>query len=218
MTFRARADTTTRHRFTTTTDALPLALVQSLANFSLATRYLVQDAVERRCTTYASSPPTEEEAEEAEAELSAQHVATLHGESYAGEHFVYLMTHSVPAKIHSFVGFTTNPLTELFLHNRRRSVDRNTCSAAPHWELDIVLGPFVCRELAIDCGHALVTQTRGKEKRREKAPVLSHDYNAGIYTYRVKSDERLETLLARHAPPVFGHMLRRLRTEAAVEL
>ena len=128
---------------------------------------------------------------------------------YKGRYFIYLMSHSVVSKTDSHVGYTTNPLVDLFCHNHRLFVDRNTCMAAPHWMLDIVLGPFASKEQAIECGRTWVSRTRGKEPKREKAPLLARIYNVDMYSFRVTAQPGAETtqeLLARYAPPEFlGH-------------
>jgi hypothetical protein len=136
--------------------------------------------------------------------------ANLEHRQHRGDHYVMLMTHPLKKKIHSYVGHTTNPVQQVFLHNQRCTPDRSTSSAAPHWQLDAVLGPFHCRELARACGMELVTHTRGKDKRRQKAVQLSADYNSNLYTFQVPAARPLEEILHQHAPPVFSHVFNRM--------
>lgn len=137
--------------------------------------------------------------------------AELYRSSYTGEYFVFLMSHSVVSKTDSHIGYTTNPITSVYNHNERIFPDRNTSLAAPNWELDIVMGPFICKEEAIDCSRAWVNGTRGKVSKREKAPYLSRAYNVNMYTYKKKSERPLEELLRENADPLFIELLERER-------
>jgi hypothetical protein len=111
------------------------------------------------------------------------------------------------SKTDSHVGYSTNPLLDLFCHNQRLFVDRNTCMAAPHWMLDIVLGPFASKEQAVECGRGWVSRTRGKEPKREKAPFLASIYDVDMYSFRVEpateGESKMQQLLAQYAPPEF---------------
>jgi len=118
---------------------------------------------------------------------------------YKGRYFIYLMSHSVISKTDSHVGYTTNPLVDLFCHNNHLFVDRNTCMAAPHWMLDIVLGPFPSKEQAIECGRIWVDRTRGKESKRDKAEFLAETHNVDMYSFSEVGREPVKALLERFA-------------------
>jgi len=142
----------------------------------------------------------------------------LLGVAYSGRHFTYLMSHGVASKTDSFVGCTTNPVRDVCHHNLKLTADRNTCSAAPHWQLDAVLGPFLCRELATDCGLSLVTGTRGKIPKRKKAPCLSAFYNVPIFTYTKRLAPRLfPALLRTFADPQFAALYQSERRTGALD-
>jgi hypothetical protein len=128
--------------------------------------------------------------------------------TYNGKYFIFLMTHSMNSKTDSFVGFSLNPINDVIKHNERIIVDRNTCMAAPHWTLDIVVGPFICKEVALDYGHALVNGTRGKEAKRNKIPYLCEQYNVKMYNHKMAcSTEAFHDLLMDVALPEFAEML-----------
>ena len=129
---------------------------------------------------------------------------------YTGKYFVFLMSlpHSIASKTDSYVGYTPNPIAEVYRHNHKLTVDRNTCMAAPHWRLDIALGPFICKEVAIECGRAWVNGTRGKDSKRAKAAFLASAYNVNMYTYTEKSERQIEDLLEEHCDPLFIVLLK----------
>lgn len=135
--------------------------------------------------------------------VDAQEKSVLTMSLYKGRYFIYLMSHSVQSKIDSCVGYTTNPLVELFCHNNRMRSDRNTCMAAPHWMLDIVLGPFPSKEHAIACGQNWVSRTRGKDSKREKAVFLASLYNVDMYSFTEKPKEPIRDMLERHTSREF---------------
>ena len=122
--------------------------------------------------------------------------AELYEIQYQGKYFVFLMSlpHSIPNKTDSHIGYTTNPITNVYLHNGRFIIDRNTSQAAPNWELDIVMGPFVCRMAAYNCANAWVNGTRGKESKRAKAEFLSGVYNVNIYTCLLYTSDAADEL------------------------
>jgi hypothetical protein len=142
--------------------------------------------------------------------IDALHKAELYSIPYTGKYFIFLMSlpHSITSKTDSYVGHTTNPIAEVYRHNNKLTIDRNTCMAAPNWKLDIVLGPFICKEAAIDCGRAWVNGTRGKESKRAKAPFLASAHNVNIYTYTKQSDRPFEELLTENCDPLFVVLLK----------
>ena len=150
----------------------------------------------------------EQEEEEEEEELDAYEHALLYSDAeYGGRYFIFLMTHAMNSKTDSYVGFSLNPILDVIRHNDKTYFDRNTCMAAPHWILDVVMGPFICKETAIDCARALVNGTRGKEAKRNKAPYLSTLYNVSLYRYNEKLTEPFDQLLRENAPSKFIDIL-----------
>ncbi len=139
-------------------------------------------------------------------QFSAMQMAHAQGRIFEGDYYTFLMSHGVSSKTDSYVGYTTNPLRDVYLHNERRISDRNTAAAAGNWELDVVLGPFACKALAVDCGNAWVHGTRGKLPKRKKAPFLSKAYNVNMYDCRKRLHEPFDTYLERTTQPVYGQV------------
>ena len=155
------------------------------------------------------APEGEEEEEEEEEEdiINIDHLehTQLQQTVSTGRYFVFLMSHSINSKTNSFVGYSVNPIKDVCLLNMKGIVDRNTSMAAPFWCLDIVLGPFTCLEVAMECGRCWVSGTRGKEAKWDKAPSLSSKFNVGLYTYRkTLTHPPIKDLLSRYAHPLFS--------------
>jgi hypothetical protein len=167
----------------------------------------VPHAVQRRRINMIISVEEEPGEEDVDA---YEHALLCCDAEYKGRYFIFLMTHAMNSKTDSFVGYTLNPILDVIRHNDKTYFDRNTCMAAPHWILDIVMGPFICKEVAIDCARALVNGTRGKEAKRNKAPYLSTLYNVSLYRYNEKLQEPLDQVLRENAPPKFIDILREM--------
>lgn len=129
-------------------------------------------------------------------------LSTLQRKPFLGLHYAFLMTHPLFGKKTSAnVGYSTNPMYDVHLHNTLAINDRTTSAAAPHWILDIVLGPFISVELAIECTKEWVTHTRGKKSKRKKAYFLSRIYDVPLYAAATKPTVTLRDYLAENAPP-----------------
>ena len=127
---------------------------------------------------------------------------TLQGQRHKGGCYAYLITHSLCGKKTSaHIGYSTNPMIDLHLHNSLAMGDRTTSAAAPHWILDMVLGPFISTEMAIECTREWVSYTRGKESKRRKAYFLSRIYDVPLYSAAVKPTIGLREYLIEKAPP-----------------
>jgi len=140
--------------------------------------------------------------------LDALQLCQMHGVNYMGDHFVFLMSHSISSKTDSYVAHTRNPLRDVYLHNTRRLPDRNTCVAAPYWELDCVLGPFNSVAVAKDCGRMLVHGTRGKVPKRKKSPFLSQGFNVPLFDKSQRFKHSFPHYLAQNALPIYSEVLR----------
>lgn len=131
-------------------------------------------------------------------------MAILQGKPFTGVYYAYLMTHSLYGKKTSaHVGYSTNPMYDVYLHNTLAFNDRTTSAAAPHWILDMVLGAFLSVELAIECTKEWVSHTRGKESKRKKAYFLSRIYKVPLYSAAVKPSVTLREYLTVNAPPKY---------------
>ncbi len=148
-------------------------------------------------------------------EIDSLQKAELYNIPYQGKYFVFLMSlpHSVPNKTDSHIGYTTNPITNIYMYNEGFIPDRNTSQAAPHWKLDIVMGPFICLKASYNCAHAWVNGTRGKDSKRAKAEFLASYYNVNIYTYQKEYGHSMEDLLKTHTDPQFVELLREMTSQ-----
>jgi hypothetical protein len=211
MTFRVRPDidevVTERGETTVSAegcgDMAEKRRIASLLGDLLGPAFDVEAATARMITTTTELWSTRRRVEKRPMTVGLYDMCELSQQSYKGRYFLYLMSHSVISKTDSHVCYSTNPLVDIFCHNRRLTVNRNTCMAAPHWMIDIVIGPFASKEQAIECGRIWVSHTRGKESKRDKAEFLASISNVDIYSFKEKSRVPLEELLARDAPCEF---------------
>lgn len=140
-------------------------------------------------------------------EVSISELVCLYGGHEDGQWYTYLasLPDCIVNKTDSYIGYTTNPLADIHLHNAKLlpTPDRDTGSAAPHWMLDIVLGPFLCEELAKQCGKLWVIKTRGKKSKRNRASILAGFFNVPLYTFQEKLIDTTMTHLLRdyNVPP-----------------
>jgi hypothetical protein len=131
-------------------------------------------------------------------------LSILEGKPCGGFHFAFLMTHPLYGKKTSAnIAYSTNPMRDVYLHNILAMGDRTTSAAAPHWVLDIVLGPFISADKAIECTQDWVSHTRGKESKRKKAKFLSRIYGVPLYSASIKPDIPLRQYLQENAPPSY---------------
>lgn len=145
----------------------------------------------------------QEEEEEGYIRLNRSQMCLLRGETFRGNWFIYLITlpPTVTSKTDSHVGWTTNPLVDIYLLNQGKTiykhVDRNISMAIPHWKLDRVIGPLTCEEQAQYFANIWADGTRGMKSKRDKATFLSEATDSPLYTYTEKlgEGETIEILL-----------------------
>lgn len=131
-------------------------------------------------------------------------LSILEGKPCGGLHFAFLMTHPLYGKKTSAnVAYSTNPMRDVYLHNILAMGDRTTSAAAPHWILDMVLGPFITADMAIECTEEWVSHTRGKDSKRKKATFLSRIYNVPLYSASIKPDIPPRQYVRNNAPPSY---------------
>jgi hypothetical protein len=122
--------------------------------------------------------------------LRPQEQHQLRGTLFRGDYYSFLMTHPLKGKkTDSTVCYTKNPLYELYLHNERLISNRLTSVAAPFWVLECVLGPFASAERARECCNKWVQGSRGKVRKRKKAPELADGEGVNLYTRDAKMDK-----------------------------
>lgn len=140
-------------------------------------------------------------------QASAFQLAQMYVTRYVGEFYAFMMSHDMVAKTDNYVGWTVNPLLDVVMYNAREMGDRSISAAAGSWVLDIVLGPFPCKEEARRCGLAWVDGTRGKQPKRKKAPWLAEQFNTNMYDARLKpAGESVAQYLDRETLPQFSRL------------
>ncbi len=156
---------------------------------------------------HASKPPVQSVAhstlrhpspEPGSLELNNRERCEVLGLDYSGDWFAYLLTQSGSGRTNAAVGYCTNPLLEVCLHNARHASER--------WQLAMVSGPFVCKEHARDYGYSLVTGTRGDKSKKEKWPYLCSVYNKTQWCLDVAPQEPLLPLLRCYADPLYAEL------------
>lgn len=184
------------------------------AHFAKTCMKSFKKRIEPTLATYAATPDkmtcitcttvSEPDTAAAIAVISKKVLTTLQGKVFTGNHYVFLMTHPLQGKKTSaHVGYSTNPMYDVYLHNTLAIPDRTTSAAAPHWILDMVLGPFISAEIAIECSKELVSHTRGKDSKRKKAILLSRIYNVPLYSASIKPSVALKEYLREKAPAYY---------------
>jgi hypothetical protein len=114
--------------------------------------------------------------------ISDETLCTLENRLFCGIYYSFLMTHSLQGeKTSANIGFSTNPMLDVYRHNNLLTNDRTTKAAAPFWVLDMVLGPFPFKEKAVHCSEEWVSGTRGKDSKRKKAALLKIIHNVNLY-------------------------------------
>lgn len=145
-------------------------------------------------------------------------MCALESKLYTGVYYAFLMTHPLHGKKTSAnVGYSTNPTYDLYLHNNLLINDRTTSAAAPYWILDIVLGPFISIEKAIECCSEWVSNTRGIESKRKRAVLLARIYAVSLYSIHTQSNVPLKKYLAKSAPSCYMDSYRQMTGEEETE-
>ena len=143
--------------------------------------------------------------------VSKSILCTLENRLFTGNYYTFLMTHPLPdKKTSAHVGYSADPAYDVYLHNNLLTNDRTTSAAAPHWILDMVLGPLISVEDAIECCKDLVSNTRGMKSKRERAVLLSHVRNVPLYDVAKKPTTPLDEYLAKNAPPIYTERYRKM--------
>ena len=110
------------------------------------------------------------------------HSLVRQGNMSQSSHYAFLMVHpKIGMKIDSYIGYSTNPFNDVHLHNTLAVEDTHrTGSVAPHWTLDMVLGPFTSSELAIECTQKWPIDTKGPVSKRHKGKLLKDVYDVKL--------------------------------------
>jgi hypothetical protein len=173
-----------------------------------------QSEGEETAISEASPPSLVKEDDMSVMVISKIDLCALQRRLYTGRYYCYLMTHDLQGKKTSaHVGYTTDPLYDVYLHNHSLINDRTTNAAAPYWRLDCVLGPFITLEKAILCSEDWVNGTRGQESKRNKACLLKVLYAVNLYTVSIPSALKFIDFLMEHAPTCHIETYQRLLLE-----
>lgn len=136
----------------------------------------------RHAAATAVVPVEEKDNPETVMTISGEVLCTLENRLFRGVYYSFLMTHSLQGeKTSANIGYSTNPMLDVYRHNNLLTNDRTTKAAAPYWVLDMVLGPFPFKEKAIHCSNEWVSGTRGKDSKRKKATLLKIIHNVNLY-------------------------------------
>jgi hypothetical protein len=144
--------------------------------------------------------------------ISKHHYCVLHNQMFPGAYYAFLMSHDLKnKKKDTNIGFSKDPVYSLYLHNEQRIVNKNTSSAAPHWKLDTVLGPFSTARRAELCCDEWVTKTRGKDSKQTKGFVLHKLFSVNLYSCKIKLNEPFDQFLCNiNAPKNYIDTTRKL--------
>jgi hypothetical protein len=162
-------------------------------------------------------PPPALENEEREGMIVVPKVVlcALERRLFTGIYWSFLLTHPLEGKkTAANVSWGVDPMYDLYLPNNLLMGDRTPSAAAPHWILDMVLGPFQDHTLAIECSEEWVQGTRGKESKRKKAEFLSKIYNVTLYSVSVEPPVSFEEYLTEKAPPCYINRHKELKEMA----
>lgn len=134
----------------------------------------------------------------------------MKAETFMGDYYVFLMTHSVASKTNSYTGFTKQPLRDIYLHNNKKMGDRTTAEAAPYWIPTVVVGPFLSRMEAIECGLVWANGSRGKHRKRAKGEWLGQAFDCNVYDNEQKLDCHFVDYLKKEMPLFYSEIYENL--------
>lgn len=92
------------------------------------------------------------------------------------------------AKTQAYVGKGRNPFWKQACHNSKRFRTKKTRSAAGRWFLELVCGPFMCKETAVIFKKAW-SKSRGVDSKRDRALLLAQEYHIAVYDFRLPCGE-----------------------------
>lgn len=166
---------------------------------------------------------------------------TMSNGAFLGVYYAFLMVHARKGKKKDTnVGVSQNPIFAVIAHNNQAYVprgtdavkggatnrrhetrldnrifpviyDKDTASAAPHWKLDMAIGPMTNAE-AIETCHNWVVKTRGTDSKRKRGIELAHEKHRNLYSSQIPINRPLEQhLLHLNAPIEYIQAARTLR-------
>lgn len=139
-------------------------------------------------------------------------LCALENRLYTGIYYAFLMTHPLHGKKTSAnIGYSTNPALDVYRHNHLLTNDRTTSAAAPHWTVDVVVGPFITCEKSKQCTEDWVIDSRGIESKRNRAVLMSRIYGVPLYSAHIKPQVPLKQYLAEKAPPIYTESYRKMK-------
>ena len=171
----------------------------------------------KECDYHTEAPPRIPD-EENTVILPTLQYCLLTGTKFEGTYYAFLMSHTVPGKKKDTnIGVSRNPIFSVIAHNNQARqnddpnatvysfpiiYDKDTASAAPHWRLNTVLGPFFTKHAAENCCHEWVKETRGTVSKENKAPKLARAYGCNLYTSQIPLKVPIERQLVENNAPL----------------
>ncbi len=103
--------------------------------------------------------------------------------------FCFMMVNFIPnQKINTYIAETQNPYQSVILHNKGNAkCSKSTKSAAPNWELNMIIGPFNYIEEAFDFAKDWKSNSRGIPSRRKRGQDLAREKDLICWDKEVKS-------------------------------
>ena len=107
--------------------------------------------------------------------------------------FCFMMVNFIPnQKINTFIAETSNPFQMVNLHNKRQAKSsKTTKSAAPNWELNMIIGPF---NNNIDNASKFAlkwrSRSRGIISRRTRGKYLAKKQNLICWDKEIKQQTK----------------------------
>lgn len=114
-------------------------------------------------------------------------------ESYA----CYLLVHNLEGKKrNAYIGWSWDPVAATRELNLGKLDDKEARSAAPHWRLDSIVGPFPTPSACLDACTEWTTGSRGVESKRTRAVEVAKRYGVKCYSTanRLSPESELEYL------------------------
>jgi hypothetical protein len=128
--------------------------------------------------------------------ISKYNYSLLSRQKFSGSYYAWMIVHYLQnKKKDTNIGVSKNPFYSVYLHNNQFIVNKNTSSAAPHWELDTVAGPFETEETALEFAREWVSQTRGGKSKRKKADDLHKVHGVNLYTRKMTLNQPFDQFL-----------------------
>lgn len=134
--------------------------------------------------------------------ISSEMLTHLLGIDYRGRYYAFMMSHPFEGKkTTAFGGFSGCPMMDVSLHNDHKLRDRATSAVAPHWYLNMAIGPFGSLRQAQMCSDEWAGDSRGLGPKEKLGVFLGRVNNKDVFYYNVHDDVPFEDYLREKCPP-----------------